>query len=177
MDVSRTNANTLYVGCEDRIYKSLDGGFTWTAMPSYLVGGTPTWDGATDICIDPLLGGVIYYWCTDGKVKCAIASDTPIDLLTATRQDNPLTIGRDINSGKLWAITPTNLQMRDMGSWATQVASVMGGRGLRAYLGGKVVYLDATKINYSANYGSSYADKTGDWSGFSDPKTIHLLPT
>ena len=167
--VSR-NTQAIYVGCEAQIYKSLDDGFTWTALP--------TAEGATDIIVDPLLGGVIYYWCTDGKVKMAVADTTPIVLLTETRQENFLTLARDFNSGKLWAIDSSgDLQLYNLGIWSTQKSGLIGGCGMRTYYASptKLVMLDNSDIYLSLDAGATWANKKGGWSAYASPKTIHLL--
>jgi hypothetical protein len=167
--VSR-NTQAIYVGCENQIYKSIDEGFTWTPLP--------TAEGATDIMCDPLLGGVIYYWACGsvdvGKMKRAEGNATPIPMVTATRQDKFCTIDKDINSGKMLLITPTNLQKYDL-TWSTIVSSVSEGCGLHMYLGGKAIYIDGSKIWYSSDYGATWTDKIGGWTGYSTPINGHLL--
>jgi hypothetical protein len=168
--VSR-NSQAIYVGCEDQIYKSLDDGFTWTAMP--------TAEGATDILVDPLLGGVIYYWCTDGNLKQAIGDIAPATIMMSTRQDNYGTIARDWLSGKVYAIDPLGnvKSSTDFITWSTLYTGLSSGRAMKAYYASptKLVLVDALDIHQSVDGGANWTKKQGLWDA-NVPKTIHLLP-
>lgn len=172
LDVARGNPNCLYVGLRDKIICSTNGGFDWT---DYV-----TASGAYDICVDPQLGGVIYYWSTAGQLQCAIAGVVQTALLTGETGGefaNPFRIARDFNSGKLWAVHNTELKLRDLASWSVQKTGLAGACGLRPFYASptKLALLDSTDIYLSLDAGATWAAKKGGWAAYAAPRTIHLL--
>jgi len=173
LDVARANPNVLFVGLKTKIITSTNGGFDWSDCV--------TAHGAYDICVDPQLGGVIYYWDTDGNLRCAIAGVPQTPLLTgetAGEFGGAFRIARDFNSGKLWAIHNGSLNMRDLGIWTLgQYTDIINGCGLRAFYASptKLAFLDNSDIYLSLDAGATWAAKKGGWSAYADPRTIHLL--
>ena len=168
LDVSRTNNNYVYVGTENKVWKSTDGGITWAQSLDH---------GSFDLAVDPQLAGVYYHWSTTGNLELVVADTVSGSALdTETPANIPLRVARDLNSGRLWTLdSQTTLRMRNLGSWSDLDTGLSGSRGLHAYLGGKLIYLDAATILYSADYGATQADKTGGWSGFGSPINAHLM--
>jgi len=172
LDVARANPNVLFIGLQDKIITSIDGGFNWTILIDT--------HGAYDICVDPQLGGVIYYWSTDGELRCAIAGVPQAALLTGETGGEDagfLRIARDFNTGKIWAVHNGDLKLRNLGSWSTQKSGLVQGRGLKAFYASptKLAVLDDSDIYLSLDAGATWANKKGGWSGYAAPKTIHLL--
>lgn len=170
MDVYGGNPDIIYIGLTTKIIKSEDGGATWFDVYSSL--------GAYDLQVDPQLGGVIYFWSTDGNLYTLTAGALGTSLLTETPLDQDLRIARSPNTGDLWTLSSSALKRRSYGSWTIQDASVTGGVGLRAYPGGagtQVVYLDATTVQHSENSGVTLTDKTGSGMSVTSPISIHLL--
>lgn len=166
-DVARTNANWLYVGLEDKIMKSENGGNDWTELTDD--------HGAYDICVDPQLAGAIYYWDTSGELRLRVAGVDQGSLLSDSALDQHGRIARDLNSGKLWVIDAYgDVQMREAGSWTTKKSGVSVGHSLRAYLGGKLIFMDAEDIYLSTDYGENWSNKKGGWS-YADPVSVHLM--
>jgi len=167
-DVARTNGNWLYVGLQDKIMKSENGGNDWSELT--------TDHGAHDICVDPQAAGAIYYWDTSGNLRLRVNGVDQGSLLSGSALPDFGRIARDLNSGKLWAIDSSgNLQKRESGAWTVQKSDLVGGRALRAYLGGKVVCADALDIYLSTDYGANWSAKKGGWSGYANPRTVHLM--
>jgi hypothetical protein len=171
MDVARSNNGYIYVGTPNKVWKSTDGGFTWTeSLDDH---------GSNDLVIDPQLAGVYYHWSDAGNLELVVAdvvSGSALDTEAATA--TPLRLARDLNSGRLWALkSGTTLRLRNAGVWSDLDTGLAGARGLHAYLGGKLIYLDGGAILYSDDYGATQTDKTGDWSGFGSPVNAHLMST
>lgn len=169
LDVARTNNQYIYVGTSNKVFKSTDGGFTWAES----LGD----HGSNDIHVDPQLAGVYYHWATDGSLELVIAdvvSGAALD--TETPIEVGLRLARDLNSGRLWTLdSSATLRVRYNAVWSDLDTGLSGARGLHAYLGGKLIYLDGSAIMYSTDYGATQADKTGDWSGFGSPINAHLM--
>jgi hypothetical protein len=165
------NGVWLYVGFENSIYKSEDGGVNWFEAYGE--------DGAFDICVDPQLSGMIYFWSDDGLLRYLTAG-TPgtVPGLTETPLDVPLRLARQQNGGKLWTTTGGNVYMRNLGAWTTQDTYITQARSLRTYIGGaeqRLVYVDANTIQYSGDAGATWEDKTGSLTTLPGALTIHLL--
>ena len=171
LDVSRTNNAYVYVGTPNKVFKSTDGGFTWSDSLTH---------GSNDINVDPQLAGAYYHWAADGSLELVVA-----DILTVPDLDTPetpveigLRLQRDLNSGRLWSLkSGTTLRLRNLGTSSDQDTGLSGARGLHAYLGGKLIYLDTSNIYYSADYGVTQALKKGSWSAYGSPINAHLMRT
>ncbi len=160
----------LYVGFDDSIYKSEDGGTTWVEWINT--------DGANDIHVDPQLSGIPYFLSDDGLMRY-LNVRTPVTIagLTETPLEIPLRIARCINGGELWVAANGNINRRLLGAWSVQDTYAGEGRSLRAYTGGtrqRLVYLDGNTVQYSEDAGATWSAKTGNLS-ISSAKTIHLL--
>ena len=97
LDVARTNSSWVYVGTPGKVWKSIDGGFTWAeSLDDH---------GSNDICVDPQLAGVYYHWAADGSLELVVADAVSgSDLDTETPAEVGLRLARDLNSGRLWAL-------------------------------------------------------------------------
>ena len=161
-DVSRTNPNWIYLGLDSKILKSEDGGETWITWT--------TEEGANDILVDPLAAGVIYYWSTDGGLKMMNNGTVAATLFdTETPNETALRIARQMNGGYLWEINAgATLKYRNLGTLSNALTSLSGATGLHAYMGSpvaRVTAVDNSKIYYCDGDGTTFLDKTGDWSG------------
>lgn len=172
-DVARTNANWIYVGFLDKIVKSEDGGVNWTTLTSA--------HGANDICVDPQIAGAIYYWSTaapvDGNLNLMVAGEIiTIAMDTETPARIPCRLARSLNSGKLWTITGgTILKMRENAILTSQKTGLVQGRGLHAYLGDKLIFVDEADIYTSENAGTTITAKKGGWSTYGLGIQVHRL--
>lgn len=166
-DVARSNGNWIYVGLVDKILKSEDGGFTWEVLTDD--------HGAYDIQVDPQAAGVIYYWSSEGDLNLWIADALNATLDTETPEMQHGRLARDLNSGKLWAISENKVRLYEYGSWTDLKTGLVSGKSLKSYLGGKVIYLDDSDIQYSADYGTTWAAKKGGWSTYSSPVVANLM--
>jgi hypothetical protein len=173
--VARANPNVLFVGLNDRIVESIDGSYSWHDEVST--------EGAVDICVDPQLGGVLYYWTPAGTLHQSVGGViTSTFTLSGGRTDNEIfgRIARDFNTGKVWAIDDAgNLKQLNLGTWSTLKTGLLGAKGLRAYYASptRLVYVDADDIHYSADAGATFTNKKGTWSTYTSPVSIHLLGT
>ncbi len=169
-DVARSNPQWLYVGTQDAIYRSQDGGFTWDELLADR--------GANDICVDPQLAGVIYVWDTNGDLILVIngvVTPPPLNA-EATPIQTPLRIARDMNSGRLWAMpNGSTLSVRNLAVWTDQLTGLSGARGLHAYLGGKSIFVDGHNVYASNDYGVTTSAKKGAWD-MSTGINAHRLP-
>jgi hypothetical protein len=167
-DTARSEPDWLYVGLLDKVMKSEDGAETWEELI--------TDHGAYDICVDPQAAGAIYYWDTDGELRLNVAGADQGSLLSDSSFNQHGRLARDLNSGRLWAITADGeIKMRNLGSWTTQYEDNVANCGLRAYLDGSLIVLANNVILYSSDYGETWSDKTGDWSDYANPKTANLM--
>ncbi len=178
-DVSRTNNNWLYVGTKNSIYKSEDGGETW----EILYPETPTDNcGAEDICVDPLLAGVIYYWGVDRNFYSMIDGQRSASLLTETAGTGVNKFKRIIcdplrGGYQVWTFEHTgsggtavySLKRRLLGSWTDLQTSVNQAGSLRAYpdatTAGAVdlIWVTGGEVYYSNDGGVTTAEKSGAW--------------
>lgn len=172
-DVAYMNNNWLYVGFDDAIYQSTDGGFTWAEWL-----GT---DGADDIAVYPNLPGILLFWTPSGDLKLAMNGAENSTLISgATPARVPYRIAIDPPGAvRVWVLEGTapdlfDLKKRESGSWSTQVSDVFSGRGLIVYAGGMLMYMDGSRIWYSSNYGAGWAQKEGAWSVV-NPVRVQLL--
>jgi hypothetical protein len=171
--VARSNPNVLYVGLNDSIVKSLDGSYTWVTEVAT--------EGAIDICVDPQLSGVLYYWTPGGVLHQSIAGVITSTFTLAGGSTVTSVYGRiarDFSTGKIWAIDNSgNLQQLNLGSWTTLKSGLSAACGLRAYYASptRLVCVDGNNIYYSPDAGVTWSNKKGGWSTFSNPKTIHLM--
>jgi len=166
-DVSRGNSNLLYLGLEDKIIKSDDGGFTWSDWY--------TTEGANDICIDPQIGGAVYTWDTLGQLILIFGGVFNSLFDTETPLEVPLRIARAINSGKLWMATGgTTIKMRNLGVLTTQSTGHSSATGLHAYLGDKLIFVDGTDIWTSEDGGTTWSAKKGAW-GYAGGVNAHRM--
>lgn len=172
-DVAPSNWMWLYTSVADKIYISTDFAWHWKEFFAE--------HGAHDIRVDPQLAGVIYYASTEGDLNLMVrqadgsgAINATLDMETPTA--TPLRIERDLNSGRLWWLANGSvLKMRNLGSWSTQKTGLSGARGLHAYLGGKLIFVDAAEIYVSDDYGETIAAKKGGWSGYSSGINSHRI--
>jgi hypothetical protein len=174
LDCSRTVPNWVYVGLDDKIVASEDGGVTWFEFYATV--------GANDICVDPQLAGAIYIWSSTGGldliVKQTLGQPGVLNatLDTETPVKIPLRLARDPSSGRLWAVkSGTTLRCRNLATWADQKTSLAYGRGLHAYSGGKLIMTDASGIWTSEDYGATITDKKGGWTGYGNGINGHRL--
>lgn len=170
LDISRTNSSWVYIGVNDAIWRSTDGGYNWTKILDT--------EGAVDICIDPQLAGVIYYWNTDGDLCCLIGGTAKETILSGSAVNySPFRVARALSTGALICIDGTTLKIRDLGAWANVATDVDDGRGLRAYNGSYpiYIYLDASKIWHIDASDMTPLDITGTWAGYGNPRVIHLM--
>jgi hypothetical protein len=169
LDVARGNPNWVYVGTADKVWKSTDGGFTWAlSLEDH---------GSNDIHVDPGPAGVYYHWAADGGLELVSADTvTPPDLDTEAPVSAPLRLARDLNTGRLWGINAgATLKCRNNAAWSDQQTGLTGGRGLHAYVGGKLIFVDSGHVYISDDYGETVVDKTGAWA-MSAGVNAHRLP-
>jgi len=169
LDCARSNPDWVYVGLLDKVMKSEDGGHTWEEWIDE--------HGAYDICVDPQAAGAIYYWDTNGALRLNVAGVDQGSLLSDSAYNQHGRLARDLNSGRLWAIDSSgNIKLRYNGAWGEE-AQYEGNMpmGIKAYLGGTLIVLDSDEILVSADYGETWEEKTGDWSGYGSPKAGHLM--
>ena len=177
-DVAETNNSWLYVGLTDKIKASEDGGYTW--FDFY------TDHGANDICVDPQLAGAIYYWATDGNLNLLMKQTlgaagvlTSEGLMTETPLAVPLRIARDVNSGRLLALpNGTTLTMHNLGSNTNLKTGLSGARGLHAYLGQKIIFVDSSDIYISDDIQAvtpTITAKKGGWVAYASGINSHRM--
>jgi hypothetical protein len=179
MDVAVTNSDWLYVGFDEAIYKSTDGGFTWTQVTASY--------GAWDLKIHPLLAGVFIFWTPDGELfQCIADTVQSTAMLTgATPTKKAHRIAYDpANGGKIWVLAHTDSSTADLkrwylGSFADQETGISGAAGVNAFTKGGglnyVMYLSGDDIWLSEDDGASFEAKIGDWAGYSGPILGHML--
>lgn len=172
-DIAPLNQDWLYIGFQDKVYQSVDSGIEWEEWLN---------EGAYDLAVHTMLAGVIAYWNPTGSLKLAEAGVAVATLKTETHPAKiPYRVIYDpLNGVKMWAMVSDapdryDLQKREVGSWATQVANIQGARGLVAYVGGELLYMERDKIWYSSNYGGGWNDKSGGWTTIEDPIRAHLM--
>lgn len=169
IDAARTNPGWIYVGTQSKIFKSENGGFDWITLLSDR--------GANDIHVDPQLAGAVYAWDSNGNLVLIVAGVVTSVLDTETPTRKPLRLARDLNSGRLWALKGgTTLRMRNLATWTDQKTGLVGGRGLHAYLGQKLIFLDANNIWVSDDGGTTVTGKKGGWTGYASPINGHRMP-
>lgn len=173
MDVAN-NGTWLYVGFEDSIYKSEDGGVNWFQVlaSTYFVNG-----GAYDLHVDPQLAGVIYYWNAEGFLSYLSAGTPGVLGLTEAPDKTPLRIAKAQNYGAIWALTEGDIQKRELGNWSVQDTYTPAGRSLRTYTGGtgqRLIFVDYSTVQLSNDAGATWADKTGNITD-AELVTAHLM--
>lgn len=180
MDVAKGNASWIYVGLEDKIMASEDGGVTWFEFYGS--------HGAYDICVDPLLPGAVYYWSSTGSLNLivkqtlgAAGTITTAGLMTESALDLFGRIARDPSSGRLFAIpNGTILKMRNLGATTELQTGLSRGRGLHVYPGQKLICCDGADIYISDNIQSTpptVSLKKGGWTGYSSGVNSHRIVT
>jgi hypothetical protein len=168
LDAPRTKPDWVYVGSDDVIYKSEDGGYSWIALLED--------EGAYDLHVDPQLGGVVYAWRPSGALHQIVAGVVNATLDTETPLRKPLRLGRSHNSGRLWALkSGTDLRLRNLAAWSDQQSGLTNGTGLHVYPSDKLVFVDGGDIYISDDGGETVGAKKGDWSGFSGGVNAHRL--
>jgi len=168
LDYAPSNPRWVYVGTENKILRSMDGGVTWEALF--------TDAGANDIRVDPQLAGVFYTWRTTGALEQIVAGAVNATLDTETPIRTPLRLARAANSGKLWALkSGTTLRLRNLGAWSDQQVGLAGATGLQAYLGDKLIFVDSANIYVSDDGGTTIALKKGGWTDYGNGVNGHRL--
>ena len=171
-DIAPSNNDWLYIGMLDKIYQSEDSGFTWEEWASI---------GAHDLAVFRLAAGALYIWDTSGNLKIVVDGTTIATILSATAINLHGRIALDPPAGVyLWVLEYDgsdlfDLKRRYTGSWVEQESDIRYGRGLEVREGGKILYLSEEQIRYSSNYGTSFANKKGGWSGFRWPLKAQLM--
>jgi hypothetical protein len=167
-DVARTNGNWLYYGATDKIWRSQDGGNAWEAMIDDL--------GAYDICIDPLLAGVIYIWSSIGGLNLIVNGGINASFDTETPTNVPLRLARSLHSGNLWALkSGAILRMRENAAWIEQGSGYAGATGLHVYMGDKLIFVEAGNIYSSNDGGTTVTAKKGGWSEYAAGVNAHRM--
>jgi hypothetical protein len=161
-----TNDNYVYVGTQEGIFKSIDGGFTWETLTGSF--------GANDLRVDNPANGVVRFWATDGKLGYFQDDDLfYIDSVTETPDMNANRIAQ--YGTFLWVCTGTTVKRRYVGSWTTQLTGLLQPQGIKVYNNGAtVVCVDTTGFWYSADYGVTWTNKKGSHAT-AGSHTIHLL--
>lgn len=168
LDVAPMNSNWVYVGLTDKILRSEDGGFTWTVMTEDY--------GANDILVDPQLAGVIYVWNTDGDLVSFVGGVEQAAVLSESAVELPLRLARSVNLGRLWGLQDAaDLERRENASWTTQDTGLANATGLHAYLGERLIYLDAADIYFSGDGGGTISAKKGGWAEYAGGINAHLM--
>ena len=178
LDYAPTNHAWWYVGLNDKIMASEDGGVTWTMV----------WDstGAYDICVHSTAAGYIYIWSTTGGLnglKKETGQETMVlvdnSLMSETALNVPLRIAHDASTGRLLAIpNGTTLKQRYLGAVTDLKTGLTGGTGLHVYTGQKLIFLDNADIWISDDlYAATptITAKQGGWSEYSGPVNAHRM--
>jgi hypothetical protein len=172
LDYAPTNHSWWYVGLNDKIMASEDGGETWFEFY--------TSHGAYDVHVDPQIAGALYYWSSDGNLNLLMKQTlgaagvlTSTGLMTESALNVPLRIARDPSSGRLLGLpNGTVLEMRNLGTNSDLKTGLSGARGLHAYPGQKIIFLDNANIWISDNLQAAtptITAKKGGWSEYSGP--------
>ncbi len=177
-DVAATNPNWLYVGLQGKIMASETGGVSWFDFNVE--------HGANDICVDPQAAGDICYWATDGNLnlmkkqtlgEAGIVTST--GLMTETPSATPLRIARDPSSGVLLALPNGTVCTRRMnGANANIGTGYINARGLHAYTGQKMIFVDGGDIRISDDIQAetpTITAKKGGWSTYSNGVNAHRM--
>jgi hypothetical protein len=182
MDVARTNNNWLYIGLEDRIVASEDGGASWFLFYSV--------HGALDVCVDPQLAGALYYWSTDGNLNLLIKGATgSLGVLNAEgliTEPSPIRlfgrIARDPSTGRLYGLVDgTALHVRNLGSNTVLKTAMTRAHGIHVYAGGnKMIFCTWTDIFISDDLRAAsptITSKLGIWAapGYLDGVNAHRM--
>jgi hypothetical protein len=178
--VSPTTTTWLYVGFNDKIMMSEDGGVNWYDFY------TP--HGAFDICVDPQLAGAIYYWSTDGNLNLLVKQSiggseegklTSTGLMTETALDDFGRVDRDPSSGRLLAIpNGTTLKMRNNAVNTDLKTGLVNGHGLHVYSGYKMIMVDGSEVWISDDLDAetpSITAKKGTWTEYSNGVQAHRM--
>jgi len=176
--VAPSNSNILYIGLEDKIIASNDGGGYWWTM----------WDahGANDVYVDPQLSGALYYWSTDGKLNLMTSAGVDQEgimgiegMMTENPLVMPLRIAKDVNSGRLLAMpNGTVLKMRYLGANTDLATGLSAGTGLHVYSGDKAIFVDGSNIYTIDDLKAltpTVNTKTGDWTTYVNGVNAHRI--
>lgn len=184
MDIGKHNDNLVYIGSDENIYQSSNGGELFTVwIPDASAYDIECHRGqdANDLNIKywDADGKLWYPWRTTpgnyryqedyaNKVIFRIASDPVLGLPTFTLPGT----GAEVYSLVLNKQPYSTVH-------DTKQTSLPAARSLGFYRGDddearKLFYLTSTAINYSGDYGDTITDKTGDWSSFGGP--IRVFP-
>ena len=134
--VDPSNSNTLYAGTDSQgVFKSLDGGLTWTAINN---GIPPDSSGATDvynIWIEPQPPSVILGASANGIVRSADGGATWTVVLKTDVINNTLAFD-PLNAGTVYVAEPTGpiVKSTDGGLTFTALPSMPGGETVTALI-------------------------------------------
>ncbi len=189
-DAGQHNGNILYAGTAESIRRTTNGGSVWS---DYITGV-----GANDIeCHynNNASDADITFWATDGNLYRSTGSSKGSSL----RTESPITnkSGRLVSyvndKNVLYSLTATGTDVFKLdrtltggSSWSSLVTNITGAKAIGLWpwgtfspTGQGVYVLNSTGIFFSGNGGSSFVDKTGNWStamgsAFSSP--IMIVP-
>jgi hypothetical protein len=172
MDYARTNPSWVYVGFEDKIVWSTDGGYTWTLLTEDY--------GADDIAVHPTLGSVFACWTPEGELRFWTGLEMLDPVTTAAPEHKAHRLAfNQVNGSRLWMIADGAVKRWDVGTITILKDDFASPVAVRAYARtdgqSTVALMDGAGVWVSLDDGATWANRVGDWAGFSSPVSIHLL--
>lgn len=176
-DYADTNHNWLYVGLDQKIRASEDGGQTWFDFTTESAG-----NGANDLRVDPQNANAVYIWSDTGNLDLwlkdteGLAGTKQLSaIMTETPNTDFLRIAKN-HTGIIWAIpNGSEIIKRENSGNVAQLTGTVSGRGLHYYYDGHLIFEDDTEIYVSDDNGVTWTAKKGDWSTYAEGINGHRI--